>query len=208
MLRSAGQAGSQSSEKSHPTPVLAALAALVPGLGAVYNRQNAKAFVHFILTVGMFELADLSGLGLFMAGGALFYLYSVIDAYRTAQAIRNGANPAEQDERMRRFLQENMRTWAGILIALGIVFLVTDVFHVLSPSSMWLRWWPLLLIGLAVFLLIRQWRAGRREDVVEPLPADFRPVTPSLFSPPSGRLTGPVDPDAGSSWSDYAARRR
>ncbi|MBI3951440.1 MAG: hypothetical protein HY314_13395 [Acidobacteria bacterium] len=208
MLRFASRPESTSSRSSRPSPTLAAAVALIPGLGAVYNRQNAKAFVHFILICGLFELAELSGLTLFGLGGVVFYLYSIVDAYRTAQAIRTGANPKEQDERLRRFLQENVRTWAGILIALGIIFLVTDVFRLFTPPIPLLQLWPLLLIGLALYLLIRNWRADRNEDALEPPSTDFRVMTPSLFSPPTGRLTGPVDRQTGSSWPNYSEGRR
>jgi hypothetical protein len=208
MLHSVGGSGSATSKAFSPSPGLAALAALVPGLGAVYNRQNAKAFVQFILICGLFELAEFSSLGLFAAGGVVFYLYSMIDAYRTAQAIQRGMDPKKQDERLRRFLKDNVRTWAGILIALGIIFLVTDVFQFFSPANTLVRLWPLLLIGLALYLLIRHWRSNRSEDVLEPPSPDFRVVTPSLFSPPTGRLTGPVDRQTGSPWSNYSEWRK
>jgi hypothetical protein len=184
------------------------MAGLVPGLGAVYNRQNAKAFVHFILICGLLELAELTGLSLFAMGGAVFYIYSMVDAYRTAKAIRQGMNPAEADERFRRFFLENMRTWAGILIALGIVFLSTDVFPFFRPPGTLIRLWPLLLIGLAAYLLVRQWRSNRGEDGLEPPTADFRVVTPSLFSPPRGPLTGPIDPPSESSLPNVFSGRR
>lgn len=208
MLRLAGHAESGPSGRSRPSPVMAAVAALIPGLGAVYNKQNAKAFVHFILVCGMFELAELTSLSLFAAGGVFFYFYSMIDAYRTARAIRQGLSPAEEDERLRRFLQENVRTWAGILIGLGIIFLVTDVFHLFSPSPTVFRLWPLLLIGLAAYLLYRQWRASRSEETPGPHSPDFRVVTPTLFSPPAGRLTDPVGREGGASWSNYSQGRR
>jgi TM2 domain-containing membrane protein YozV len=206
MLQSGGPAGQTPSGRSRLSPVLAALAGLIPGLGAVYNKQNVKAFAHFILTVGLFEIADLTRLSLFGVGGVVFYLYSIIDAYRTAQAIQHGLNPSEQDERWRTFMQENVRTWAGILIALGIIFFVTDIFR-LSGSFMSLSMLlPVAFIGLAVYLLLRPRRPGKTDDMADL--KSYRPMTPTMFTPPTGRLTGPVDPAERTAWSDYADWRK
>jgi hypothetical protein len=173
---------------------VAALIALVPGLGAVYNRQHVKAFVHFIAICGLFELAELSGLGIFAVGGAVFYLYSMIDAYRTTRAIENGLDPAKEDERLRHFLQENVQTWAIVLIGLGAIFLLTDVLHVFSLPFRVRQLWPLALIGGGVYLMWHRWRSARASEVVEDFSTDFRMVTPSLFTPSVGRLTGSTDP--------------
>jgi len=173
---------------------VAAVVALVPGLGAVYNRQNVKAFVHFIVICGLFELAELSGLRIFVAGGTVFYLYSMIDAYRTARAIANGLDPTKEDERLRRLLQENVQMWAMVLIGLGVIFLLTDVLHVLSLPFQVRQLWPLVLIGIGIYLMWYRWRSVRAHEVVEDFSTDFRMVTPSLFTPSVGRLTGSTDP--------------
>ena len=67
---------------------LAALCAVLPGMGAVYNRQNVKAIVHFFAIIGLFQLSDLNIFeALFGMAGVAFYVYSIIDAYRTAKLI-------------------------------------------------------------------------------------------------------------------------
>jgi hypothetical protein len=207
MLRFAGRSEPASTRKVRHSPSLAAIAALIPGLGAVYNRQNTRAFVHFISICGVFELAGLTGSTLLSAGAVVLYLYSMVDAYRSAQAIGQGTDPAEQDRKLRRFLQEHTRAWAGILIALGMIFLVTKVFQFLSPSTLLARLVPLVLAGLALYLLIRHWRAGRAEDAAGPPMGDFREVTPSLFSPTAGRVTNLFD-RPGSTWSNYPEMKR
>ncbi|MCC6743280.1 MAG: hypothetical protein IT175_05400, partial [Acidobacteria bacterium] len=65
----------------------ATLLALVPGLGAVYNRQNLKAVLHFVGVVGLIELGDVTNIGMFVFGGLVFFLFTVIDANRSAKAI-------------------------------------------------------------------------------------------------------------------------
>ncbi|RMG52494.1 MAG: hypothetical protein D6723_08550 [Acidobacteria bacterium] len=202
LLRSAGRADPERSMGWRPSPVLAFLAALVPGLGAAYNRQHTKAFVYFIVIVGLWELAELTGLALLGGGGGVIYLYSIMDAVRTARAIRTGSDPTQEDLRLRRFLQDHVRTWAGLLIALGLIFLLTDVFQFFSTPLRLARLWPLLLIAGGVYLIVRQWRASQREEPSEPLSVDFRLVTPSLFSPPTGRLPGATDSGERDSPSD------
>src|SRR5947209_3426945 len=53
----------------------AALFALLPGMGAVYNRQNIKGVVHFVTIVGLFQLTALRvGAGFFSLAGMAFYV--------------------------------------------------------------------------------------------------------------------------------------
>jgi hypothetical protein len=198
LLWSASRCGQGASDRSrserHRSPGIAAMLALVPGLGAVYNRQNVKAFGHFIVICGLFELAELSGLGIFVVGGGVFYLYSMIDAYRTARAVLSGADPAKEDEQLRQFLQENVKTWALVLIGLGLMFLLTDVLHVLSLPFRVKQLWPLVLIGVGLYVMWRRWRSPLADERAPDVPPDFHLVTPSLFNPPTGRLPGSIEP--------------
>jgi Domain of unknown function (DUF5668) len=79
-----------------PNPALAFILGWIPGVGAMYNGQVAKGFVH----VGVFALlvSILNGsegrievlqpfFGLLLAG---FVFYQVFDAYQTARALRYG----------------------------------------------------------------------------------------------------------------------
>jgi hypothetical protein len=168
------------------SPKLATLFAVIPGLGAVYNRQRVKALVHFMTVVGLFELADLTNFGLFGVGGAVFYLFSIMDAYRTAKAMRSGLDPAEQDERLRAMVMAKMHVLALVLIVLGGLFLASDVMQMFNVSVSLRKLWPLVLIAAGGYLVVRYYRNGRTSG--EP-PADYHPVPPSLFAP-SGRLSG------------------
>ncbi len=76
-----------------PNPALAFILGWIPGVGAMYNGQVAKGFVH----VGIFALlvSILNGnigalepfFGIALAG---FLFYMVFDAYQTAKALRYG----------------------------------------------------------------------------------------------------------------------
>lgn len=71
-------------------PGLALFLAWIPGVGAFYNGQYLKGFVHVIVLSALIWMAD-HGLGAF-AGlliGAWFF-YMLFDAYTTAKARRDG----------------------------------------------------------------------------------------------------------------------
>jgi hypothetical protein len=186
MLRRPQNAYSSEPHGRAHSPKLAALFALIPGLGAVYNRQRVKALAHFIMVVGLFELADLTNLGFFGIGGSVFYFFSIMDAYRTAKAMRGGLDPAKQDERLREMLMARMHVLALVLIALGGLFLASDVLQMFNLSLSLRRLWPLMLIGVGGYLVVKYYRAGRARG--EPA-AEFYPTPPSLFAP-TGRLSG------------------
>lgn len=71
-----------------PNPGLAALLGIMPGVGAMYNGQYAKAVVHLGVFAILVSLADKNGIfGLFVAG---WLVYQIFEAYQTARARRDG----------------------------------------------------------------------------------------------------------------------
>lgn len=72
-----------------PSPVLAAVLGLIPGVGAMYNGQFAKGVVHLVIFAILVSLADnVNGIfGLFVAG---WVFYQAFEAYHTAVARRDG----------------------------------------------------------------------------------------------------------------------
>jgi hypothetical protein len=77
------------------SPVLAAALAIVPGLGHVYLGHNLKGLGYFVGVGGLqffgFDL-DLSVVGAAIGvpmelGGAGLWLFSIVDAYRTAKQM-------------------------------------------------------------------------------------------------------------------------
>ena len=71
-----------------PNPALAFWLGFIPGVGAMYNEQYAKGFVHLIAFILLVSLSDVNGLfGIFIAG---WEFYMAIEAQRTAQARRDG----------------------------------------------------------------------------------------------------------------------
>jgi hypothetical protein len=71
------------------SPVLAGLLGFIPGVGAMYNGQYAKAVAHLAIFAILISLSDnVNGIfGLFVAG---WIFYMAFEAYHTAVARRDG----------------------------------------------------------------------------------------------------------------------
>ncbi len=80
---------------SRKDPRVAALLAIIPGMGHVYLGHNLKALGFFVGVAGLqffgFDL-DLSVIGAALGvpmelGGGTLWVYSIVDAYRTAKQM-------------------------------------------------------------------------------------------------------------------------
>jgi hypothetical protein len=71
------------------SPVLAGFLGIIPGVGAMYNGQYAKGFVHLAIFAVLASLKDnVHGVfGLLEFG---WWFYQIFDAYQTAKARRDG----------------------------------------------------------------------------------------------------------------------
>jgi hypothetical protein len=72
-----------------PSPALATILGFIPGVGAMYNGEYAKGFVHVLIFATLIWMADHVN-GLFGIGIAAFYIYMPIEAYKTARAREIG----------------------------------------------------------------------------------------------------------------------
>lgn len=72
-----------------PNPGLAALLGFIPGVGAVYNGQYGKGFLHLIIFVTLIAITDQVG-PIMVPVWFFFILYQVIDAHKTAKARKFG----------------------------------------------------------------------------------------------------------------------
>ena len=95
-----------------PNPGLAALLGFIPGVGAMYNGQYAKGFVHLIVFATLASLGNAANIFGFLVAGWVFYM--AIEAQHTARARRDGTplpNPFGLND-----IGERLgfgRTWAG-----------------------------------------------------------------------------------------------
>ena len=72
-----------------PSPGVAAVLGFIPGVGAMYNGQFMKGFIHVMVFVCLIWMANQFGpimVPVFFA----YFFYSVFDAYKTAHAIELG----------------------------------------------------------------------------------------------------------------------
>ena len=77
-----------------PNPRLAALLGFIPGVGAMYNGEFAKGFVHVLIFATLIWMAAHVN-GIFGLGIAAFVIYMPIEAYQTAKARSLGLPPLD-----------------------------------------------------------------------------------------------------------------
>jgi hypothetical protein len=134
-------------------PKRAAVCALIPGMGAVYNNDYLKAITYFAVFAALVMMGD-SINGVFGFGAFAFLVFTMFDAFRTAefrtrQRIESGgiaeASPKED---------KTIIGWGVFLIILGILFLLQNII----PYYFLGRLWPLVFILLGVYLIYRALR--------------------------------------------------
>lgn len=173
------------------SPIFALLLGLIPGLGAAYNGQPVKALVHFVVTAGLWTLADVfhSTLEVTCALASLaVYVFSLYDAFRSAQRQRHGANLHEEDEQLRQFMRARTNLWGGLLVGIGALTTLHIIFPVQTS-----RFWPLLLVVAGIYLL-NEFRRNKNQASPESV---YRTPPPSV-----------IQPNLESQTREFAANRR
>jgi hypothetical protein len=146
---------------SGPSPALAAVLGVIPGLGAVYNGEYLKALIHVLLFGTMIALMDRadSAEAFFVPLFIAFIFYMPIEAYRTAKARAEGRTPTS-------LFGETGATQpvgAYLLIALGVLFMIEQSgVPVFAYAGRFVG--PLLLIGLGFYLIRRRAAGGSGGD--------------------------------------------
>jgi TM2 domain-containing membrane protein YozV len=169
------------------SPGLAALLGFIPGVGAMYNGEYAKGFIH-VLIFGTLIWAAGHVSGLFGLAIAAFVIYMPIEAYQTAKArmmgleppdpfgfnnllgnrppaaapVAPGTAPVQAGEGMpvAEDMADNQRIPVGafVLIGLGVLFLL-NTFGWMHFDWIW-RFWPLILIAVGIRVLMKRSRMG------------------------------------------------
>lgn len=171
------------------SPLVATLLSFVPGLGAAYNGQTSKAIVHFAVFASFFQLAIVTesvdfGLPLFVAGFFGAWLFSAVDAYRTAQLLRAGLAPDTEQDVIARRLYGSPLGWSITLMLLGAVFLIHSIIGIRLPVRQVL---PILLLLLGAYMLGDYLlRERRRKNYL--LTFDSNPQMPAVVPANSGRF--------------------
>jgi hypothetical protein len=155
---------------------------LIPGLGAAYNHQNLKAILHFVGVTLLFQLSEIGPLELFFAlAGTAFYLYSIIDAYRTGERIATGEDPQIEEKRLRKGLVKRAKEIGVLLLAFGVLALIGLV-HPFGLGISLIKLIPVALILFGGYLIVAHLRRSRDlEDPVVQYPQAPYPLIP--FNP-------------------------
>ena len=141
---------------SGPSPALAAVLGVVPGLGAVYNGEYLKALIHVLVFGTIIALLDRSNAeALFVPMLIGFICYMPIEAYRTAKARLEG-RPVTS---LFGDSASGHPIGAYVLIGLGVLFLLEQSgLRIFEAIGQFIA--PLFLIAIGLYLIRRQ-TAGR-----------------------------------------------
>jgi hypothetical protein len=141
--------------RSDISPGLAFVLGFIPGVGAIYNGQYAKGFVHVILFGLMISVLSNDAargleplLAMLLAG---FVFYMPFEAYHTARRRQLGQPVDEFSSLVPGHGAARFPVAPVILIALGVIFLL-DNLDLLDFSRI-LRYWPVALIALGAYML-------------------------------------------------------
>lgn len=150
------------------SPLAALLLGTIPGVGAIYNGQYAKGMIHAVIfgllitivSSGSPALAPLVGILI-----GVWWFYMLLEAYHTARKRREGLPVDEFSSILN--LGSNRSGFpmgAVLLIGLGMLLLLDTTG--LIPLERLIRYWPVALILLGVYMLY-----GRRSHAH--LPQEF-----------------------------------
>lgn len=134
-------------------PGLGFILGLIPGVGAIYNAQYGKGLIHVVVFGLLVSLANSDDPFSIMFGwlAAAFVAYMAFEAYHTSKKRRLGLAVEEFSSLVGVKGAPGFPAGPVLLIAIGILFLLSNlgVFH----FSQLLRWWPIGLIALGVYML-------------------------------------------------------
>lgn len=148
------------------SPKRAAVCALIPGMGAVYNNEYLKAIAFFAVFAALVMMAD-NVHGVFGFGAFAFLIFTMFDSYRVAETKTRAR--LEGDAAAKQVTSEkSVAAWGVFLILLGVVFMLQNIL----PYHFLQRTWPLVFIILGGYLVYRYMR-----DRIEGAPADSGQVS-------------------------------
>jgi hypothetical protein len=170
-----------------PSPGMAAALGFIPGVGAMYNGQFMKGFIHVMAFVCMIWMADHFGpimVPVFFA----YFFYLVFDAYKTAHAIELG-QPLPDPFGLERMFPSGPHHAASSVVARGadvtanpavpttppgalpryrssvptgaVILILLGLLFLLHTVGLFeydiSRFWPVILIAFGGWLFARRW---------------------------------------------------
>ncbi len=146
-----------------PSPGLAFVLGLIPGVGAIYNGQYGKGVLHVVVLGLLISILNSNAAGeLEVLIGFMipfWFLYMALEAYHTAKK-RLAGEPVDEFSGLLQASRGPGRVPVGplLLIFLGVVFLLNTMGRL--PLARILRYWPVLLIGAGIYLLLARIGGG------------------------------------------------
>jgi hypothetical protein len=146
------------------SPRRAALCAIIPGLGAVYNGEYLKAITYFAVWAALAMLGGRVS-GIFIFAAIVFVLFTIFDAYRSAEAmVRKQLTSLPISETTRQ--DKTIVGWGIFLMILGVFFLLENVI----PFHFFNKLWPLVFVLLGAYLVYRALQNNKSQTAAEPIP--------------------------------------
>ncbi|MGD0296517.1 MAG: DUF5668 domain-containing protein [Bryobacteraceae bacterium] len=148
------------------SPGLAFLLGLIPGVGAIYNGQYVKGLVHVIILgilISIVNNGDNGGLEpLFGMMIGVWVFYMAFEAYHTAKKRQMGQPVDEFSSLVSLHGRPSQFPVApAVLIAVGLLFLLNNM--EIIRFSQFIRYWPIALIALGVYMLYERVSATARD---------------------------------------------
>jgi TM2 domain-containing membrane protein YozV len=138
-----------------PSPGLAFVLGLIPGVGAIYNSQYVKGLVHVVvfgMIISILSSDAAPGFTpLFAFMIPAWVLYQAFEAYHTAKRRLYGYSVDEFSGLVPMRRKSGFPAGPVLLMAIGVLFLLNTM-DLLRISQV-VRYWPLLLIALGAYLL-------------------------------------------------------
>lgn len=151
-----------------PNPGLALFLGLIPGVGAIYNGQYAKAFAHVVILGILMGLAGhVNGVGepIFVLLTICFWAYMAGEAYHTAKKRQMGQTVDEWSGLLAPGSRFQGSAGAVVLIILGVIFLL-DTLNIVRLNEI-VRYWPVILIVIGALMLYQRVTPGPGEPPAE-----------------------------------------
>jgi TM2 domain-containing membrane protein YozV len=148
---------------SAPSPGLAFILGLIPGVGAIYNGQYAKGLIHVVILGTLISILNSGAAGglepLFGMLTGLWVIYMPFEAYHTASKRLRG-EPVDEFSSVvpLKYQTSGFPLAPIILIGVGVVFLLNNL-EIVRLYQIF-RYWPVFLIVLGAYMLYARLTPG------------------------------------------------
>ncbi len=143
------------------SPSRAALFGIIPGVGAVYNQQYSKAIAHIGIFASLWIIAGSGPVVIGLVAVPAFWIYTMVDAYRSAELIVRRRLTQPESERGEDE-QIKLPLWGSGLILLGLLFFLNNL-ELISLRDAAHFGWPLIFIAAGIYLILHYFFRGNEE---------------------------------------------